>query len=454
VEAVSAIESEEITTRGYFKEIAHLAMPVMFGIMMHNILHFADRYFIAKIGIQAAAATSMSGVLIWTIISFSSLVSGGTVALVSRKVGEKNLAEASCGAEQSLLLGLLLSIIISIISYLGIESVFRFYEAEAEVARLGILYFIFLIPGFPCMIIGSITAAIFQASGDTKTPVKVFMCMGLINLILDPILIFGLGPFPVLGVKGAAIATITAQFLALIVLIYKLQHFHRLPLLRFNRIRPNFNMITRILRIGVWTGLNSFSRPLSAIFVQKVLAFHGTAAVAGFSFGLQWVSILFIVLEGLRVAISTMVGQKLGAKNFAGVKLTIQAGLKFGFLAITGILFVGILLSRQLIEIFTDDPLVISLGSGYIVVTFIAMLLGIPMTVYTAAFNGSGDTRPPTVISFLANWLGKIGIAYIASYWLGFGPFCVWIAIAVSIVIEGIAMPLWFRRGKWQEKSV
>jgi len=440
--------------RDSFKNIVSLSFPVIFGQIMFTILHFSDRFFISKLGINEAAGSSLSGGLVWVMFSVIALVSGGTIALISRKVGENNTKEASSAAEQSILLAFIISLSLTIITFYFSENIFAFYGAEQIVEDIGLSYFGIIVFGFPMMMTASVVGAAFQAAGNTKTPMKVFTFMSIFNLILDPILIFGIGPIPSLGVDGAALATVIAESFAFIYILKKLSTFKKLNINKYLSFRPDFDMMKRILRIGMWAGLNSLSRPLSAIFLQKVITFHGTNCIAAFSFGIQWISILFIFQDGLRVAVSTLVGQNLGKKDLDEVYDTVKSGIIFGAIVMSFFTILGLIYADIAISIFSLNEEIIKYGASYLRIVLYGILFVVPITVYGAVFNGSGDTMPPTVISFLSNWGGKIVFAYVASYYLGYGINSVWLAITISIVLEGLGMTIWYKRGGWIKKKV
>lgn len=432
------------------KKILKLSLPVMMGEIMFSILSFVDRFYIAKLGINEAAGSSLSSTIVWVLIALSTLITGGTIALVSRMVGEKNEKGVSKSAEQSILLALFLGLFLGGVTYLFSSDIIGFFNAEPVVEKLGIDYFSILLLGYPLIMIGSTSGVIFQSSGNTKTPMMIFTGMSILNIILDPMLIFGFN----LGVEGAAWATVISEFVASSWILIRLYKDKNLNLSWLRTFIPDISMIKRILKIGMWSGMNSLSRPLSAIFLQKIITFHGTYFVAAFSFGIQWISIIFIFMQGMRVAISTLVGQFLGQNNHKGAEDTTKTGLQFGYIFIMIVMAVGMPLSKQAIGIFTSDPTVIEAGRWYLIIVLAGMLFEVPMTVYAAAFNGAGDTAPPTVIAFISNWIGKIGFAAIATYYFGLGINWVWFAITLSLIIEGIGLSIWFKRGKWMHKTV
>lgn len=446
---------------GTFQNIFILAIPVVMGQLAHFILNFADRFFIAKIGINEAAGASLCTSLMWIFFSFTSLVSGGTIAIVSRKIGEKNFTEANTGAEQSMFLAFFIGISLSVLCYYLSNTIMSFFHAEAAVTMAGLNYFRIIICCFPMLILSQTLWAIFQASGNTKTPMIVFTGMSLLNLIIDPFLIFdSMTLFNIkiygwgLGIKGAAWATFLAETYAIIWMFLELYRYKGIRIRRFWKIRPDISMQKRILKIGFWTGINSFSRPLSVAVIQRILAFHGTLSIAAFIFGLQWIMLIFLFFEGLRVAVSTTVGKNLGKKDIAEAEKTISSGIVIGYVIVIFFMFFGFLFADKAIEIFTSDAYIILIGKGYLQIVLVGMIFSVPMNIYGAAFNGAGDTMPPMIVSFLSNWPGKVGIAAFASYYLGYGVNGVWVAIAISIFMEGTGVYIWFKRGNWKNKIV
>ena len=436
------------------KKIIQLSLPVMMGEIMFSLMSFIDRYFIARLGIEQSAGASLSSTVIWVLMTVSALITGGCVALVARRTGENNKEERSKSAEQSLFLALSFGVIIAVTGFYFSPAIMGFYNAEPAVEALGVDYLSILILGYPMVMIAHTAASVFQASGDTRTPMKIFISMSIMNIMLDPIMIFGLGPVPAMGVKGAALATLISEFIAcslIIIIIYS----HKEYGLSVKRtFIPDFSMIRRILAIGGWSGMNSLSRPLSAIVLQRIITYHGTACVAGFSFGVQWISIIFIFMQGMRVSISSLVGRFLGMREIKKAEDTTKAGLQFGFAFVSFVAVFGIVLAKQAIGVFTTDPSVVAAGSGYLVIVFIGMFFDVPMTVYAASFNGAGNTAPPTVAAFLANWVGKIGFAFASTYVFGLGINWVWAAISVSMVIEGLGLAFWHKKGYWKLRSV
>ncbi len=437
-----------------YKIILKLSFPVIIGMLMHYILAFADRFFISKLGINQAAGTSLSGTLYWVLMSFTPIITGGTSAIVSRKVGEQNNKEATEGAEQSILLSIVVGLLLSLIAYFSADFVFDFFNAEKTVSFFGLEYYKTIIIGYPFLFISVTTSTIFQSAGDTKTPMFIFSMMCLLNTVLDPIFIFGYGFIPELGVKGGAIATVLAEIFAFVYLQIELLRFKKIKISPIFKLKFNVEMSKRLLKVGLWSGLNGFSRPVSAIILQKIIVFHGTKTLAAFSFGLQWVAIIWVFLDGVTIAITTIVGQYIGAKKIEWINQILNKGLIIGTLVVLPFSLLSVFFGEYGILLFSSDLEVVKIGTIYLIITMSLMIFDVLLIVYTAAFNGAGDTKPPMIISFVSNWIFKILFAYITTYVLKLNSTWVWIAISLSFITEGLGLWIWFKKGKWKEKIV
>ena len=437
-------------TKPTYKNILILSIPIMIGMFVHYAFTFADRFFIATLGLKQAAGGAISSTLFWVIFTFTGLVSGGAIALVSRKKGENNENELKDIIEQSLFLALVVGISIAIVGYFTANQLFAFFDVEEIVAFYGKEYYQTFLFGYPMMYISITVSVIFQAVGETKIPMLIFSFMSLLNIVLDPILIYGVGDIPSFGIKGAAYASIISEIISgiwMLILFYKK---FKIKL----AIKPKLDMIKRILKIGTWSGLSGFSRPVSGLALQKIIAFYGTSAVAGFGFGIQWLSIAFIFAEGIRVAVSTMVGQYLGSNRLDYLKLTIKKAFILGSMALVTSILLGVIFAKEGISIFSKDPEVIKIGSSYLRIVMISLVFDIPLTVFLAVFSGAGDTKPPMIISFIANWPVKILMASITTYVLGMTIIAVWYAVALSIMVEGMGLYFWYLRGNWLKKKI
>lgn len=443
------------------RQIIRLSIPVIVGQISHTVLNFTDRFFISRLGVIEAASVGLCVALMWFLFALSAVICGGTIALVSRKMGEQKPSEAAHSAEQSLLLSMVFGILVALICYGSSAFVFSLFGVEPQLERLGLQYFRILLIGYPFIMVIVTAASVFQATGDTKTPMKIFAFMSFANLVVDPFLIFssfkmlgieihGFG----LGIRGAGYATIMTEAYAACLMLMALYRFPRVKLARLWRIKPESGMIGRILRIGVWQGLNGLSRPLTAVILQKILAFHGTFAIAAFMFGVQWVSIIFLLFEGLRVAVATMVGQNLGRKDFQRAMDTVSSGLVIGNGLLLIFMGLGFPLADRAMGMFTQNPTLIGMGVDYLDIVLVGMIFSVPMTIFGAAFSGAGDTRPPMFVSLFANWVTKVGLAYLATYWLGLDVTSIWFAIAISIWVEGLGLWIWYRKGHWKTKVI
>ncbi len=431
--------------------ILRLAFPAMIGMSLHNIMLIMDTFWVGKLGKEQVAAVAMSGSILWVLMSFVPLISAGTMAMVARAVGRGDIEDASGTGITSLFLGLMLGFALGVPGFLASSSIFRLYGVEEAVCHWGDIYLSVIFIGLPLFFFNMVATTFFQASGDTVSPMIVLAIENALNIILDPILMFGLIGFPAMGVAGAAAATVIVNILAVIAFVVLML---KKRIVSFSSFKIKKEIVTRIFSIGWPASLQALARPLSGTILFWVVAFYGTAAVAGFGIGMRSLSFMFIYLFGFNIATSTLVGQFLGAESREKAQKVVRRSLILGF-AMQGIfsLFFGIF-AFHVVNIFNDSPDVVAFGTGYLQVIVIGMFLGIPSFSFGGAFQGAGDTKPPMIFSLLGNWVLKIPVAVFTTFVLGWSIGGIWWAINLSIIFESVALAIWYRRGRWAERKI
>jgi len=276
----------------------------------------------------------------------------------------------------------------------------------------------------------------------------------VINIVMDRILIFGINGHFAFGIKGAAAATLLGQTVAMVVLLVLVLRTLEIDLRSYMKdIRLDPLMLKRILRVGGFSVAYGITRPFTGLLMYKAAAQSGTEAIAAFKVGGMLLSLLFILIGGLEVAISIMVGQNLGKKDLDKIDKLMKTGMKLAFASIAVLAIPYFILPRLLMMIFSRDAAVIEIGIRYLRIVYLGLLSLTFTTVFNAAFRGAGDNFPPMVGALVANWLVKIPVAYylVAK---GFGSNGVWFAIAVSIAVEAAIAAVFFARGSWKTKKV
>ncbi|WP_425449162.1 MATE family efflux transporter [Dethiothermospora halolimnae] len=439
-------------------QIWTLAWPLMLSQFLQTCLQLADTWFINRIGItEATGAVGIGTSILEIFIVFSQLIAAGSIALIARSMGKKDEKDALVITEQSLFLSLFFGTIIAIVCYVFREQLLSIFNDNKEMKDYAIVYLQFVILGVPFMFFNLTGRAILQARGDSKTPMIIFVIMNIINVVLDPILIFGLGSFEGLGFKGAAIATATSNIVAFIFMALAIgkQLFDGKVSKIIRNFKISIHTVKRILKIGFFSAIQAVSRPITGFLMFKIASLSGAEAVSAFTIGGRMFNLVFIFLAGLDMAISVLVGQNLGKKDIKEAENVVEDGLK---LAIMNMIIFSIpyfVFPKFIMLLFESKNMeVVNIGVNYLRITYVGLIFVVFTIVLGGAFKGSGDTMPPMVSSLIANWAFKLPFAYILSQMLNVGSNGVWIAISLSVIIEALINRGWFKKGTWKYKKV
>lgn len=432
------------------RTIWRLAFPVMIGQALHTVLVLTDMWFITRLGTVEAAAAGTGTSLLGVIQVFPILVSAGVVALVARETGAQNKDKIKEITATGIGLSLIIGALITIFSFLMLDQLlWIFGDADQSVLLMSRRYVGIGLFGLPFFFSNATTRSVVQATGDTRTPVKVFVFANLLNICLDYVFIYVFQ----MGISGAAIATVMAEIVAFFLMIrltYASVYEKSFDQIK-GHLRLQLHTAIRILKIGGYAVLQMITRPFTGLIMYRLVLTHGVPAGAAFGIGGRLFNFVFIFLAGLGTAVSVMVGQNLGKGDQEGNKQLLRqgvilAGLNMLFFAVPFYIF-----PSAVMRFFVNDPETIAIGAMYLRITYTGVLFAALSTVFGAAFSGAGDTFPPMIASLIGNWAIKIPLAYALSPQ---GSNGIWLAIALSVVIESLIMTLWFRKGKWQHKVI
>ncbi|MBW9157299.1 MATE family efflux transporter [Clostridium sp. FP2] len=436
------------------KKIFMLSWPIMIGMILQSFLGTVDTYFIAKLGTNEAAAAALSNSASSVIFVISTLVSAGTIALVSRSYGEGDMEAVRSFSGQSFTLSLIFGIILSIICFLNTGNIIKLiFNPEPNVAALTEKYLSVVFIGTIFVFLNSVLRTILQSLGDTLTPLIIFGISNLINAILDPLFMFTFH----LGIAGAAIATVISMvFSCIAITIVLIRKIYDSSLNKFIRsMKLQLNNSIRILKIGGWACLQQVARPITGMFMfSLVYTVGGREGTAAFGIGGQLFNYTFIFLVGLSTAISIMVGQSLGRGDINGCDKIIKEGLKLAGYNMILFSIPYLIFPANIMSFFINDPLVIRTGAEYLRIVYVGLIFVVYTTIYGGAFQGSGDTFPPMISSIVANVVLKLPIAYILASTLNMGTNGVWAAVSLSVVIEAVIIIVYFKTNRWKEKII
>jgi putative MATE family efflux protein len=409
-----------------------------------------DAFWVGRLGSAPLAAVMTSLFSLWMLYSFADLVAVGATALVARHVGAGDLGRAGKVATDAVALGLIVSAPFVIAGGFGARAIFRFVGGASEVQELGSAYLSICAAASPVIFSALILEAIARAVGDTRRPMHVLSATLLVNAALDPFLILGWGPFPRLGVQGAAAATVAAQIVGLLLFIRLFKRRDApLRLAPFRTREMSVASFGRILLIGLPTTLNGILFSFVYLWFGSIAARFGTGSLAAIGLGNRVESLAYLTAYGFSVATAAMVGQNLGAGRPERAERTAWTAVGIIFAFVTAYAVALVLFRRPIVSLFTRDPSVIASGAGFLRVLALCIPFVGPEVVISGAFGGAGNTVPPTVISLPLS-LARIPLAWLLAVALGWGPSGIWWTITVTCAVRSLLLVGWFRTNRWK----
>jgi putative MATE family efflux protein len=447
-------KERDLTTGSISKAIWILAIPMIVSNMLQSAFNLVDMAFVGRLGPVALAAVAMAGQILMIVMFLMIGVGAGTTALVSRAIGEKNRAKADNIAMQTAIIGLIGSVVFGTIGYFASPWLLKFLGASPEVIEVGTGYLQITFAGIMALVYMFSIAAVLQGAGDAATPMIILGLSTILNIALDPLLIFGIGIFPRLGVNGAAWATVISRGIGAIIALEVLLRGRSRVHVRLKYLKFDFDIIWRILKIGIPASAQMTLRGLVGVVVIAVVAGFGTAAVAAYGVGIRFHMLAMMPGFALGMAAQTLVGQNLGAKqpDRASRSAWTTTGYYSIFMLTMSALF--IIFAPSLILIFNNDPQVLEMGTNFLRITAWGYLFIAFSLIFNRSLSGAGDTISPLILTFVALWLVQLPLAIYLSRIPGLGVNGIWIAVVASYVVQGITTVAWFQTGKWKHKKV
>jgi putative MATE family efflux protein len=431
-----------------------LAVPMVLEMMMESVFAVADIFFVGRLGADAVATVGITESLMTVVYAVAMGLSIGATATVARRIGEKDPDGAARAAVQSIAIALVVAAVVAAVAITRAPTLLRAMGASEEVVRTGSSFTRVMLGSSGSVLLLFLINAIFRGAGDAAIAMRVLWFANAVNILLGPCLIFGLGPFPRLGVTGAAIATSIGRTSGVVYQLYRLTRGDSRIVVRAAHFRPDARVmatITRLSGVGVFQG---FIATASWIWLIRILTGFGSAAVAGNTIGIRIIMFALLPSFGVSNAAATLVGQNLGARRPDRAEAAVwRAGLYNTLcLGVVGLIF--LLFAPQLIRVFSSDPEVIPYGVRCLRIIAGGFLFYGYGMVLTQSFNGAGDTRTPTLIHLVCLWMLEIPLAWVLAYPVGLGPTGVFIAVSVAFSALAVVSGLLFRRGTWKTKRV
>jgi putative MATE family efflux protein len=442
------------TTGPIGRAILLLAIPMVLEMIMESVFAVVDIFWVSHLGKEAAATVGLTESLLTLIYALAIGLSIGAMAMIARRIGEQNPEGAASAAVQAIVLALIVSIVIGAIGAPLAPRLMKMMGGSPWVVEHGSAFTRVMLAGNVTVVMLFMINAIFRGAGDAAIAMRTLWLANWINIALGPCLIFGIGPFPKLGIVGAAIATNIGRGTGALFAISKLVREGG----RFNierrhlRIEPT--IIGRLIRLSATGTFQVFIGMASWIGLVRIISSFGSNAVAGYTFGIRVILFALLPSWGMSNAAATMVGQALGAKDPDRAERAVwKAGFyNMIFLGIVGLIF--ILFAPQIIWLFTGEQDVAQYGVACLRTVAYGFLFYAYGMVIGQSFNGAGDTWTPTIINLFVFWLWEIPLAYVLGVALGWGPQGVFISMTIAFSTLAVVSGLVFRRGRWKKRVV
>ncbi|MGL5785869.1 MAG: MATE family efflux transporter [Bacteroidales bacterium] len=440
------MQVKDLTTGSIARNLISLSVPIISASFVQMTYNMIDMFWIGHYSVTAVAAIGAAAFFSWMSNAFSYITKVGVEVTVSQALGEgdksKAVDYARYGYTWSLIIGTLFAIFMMLFSRQAIG----FFGLEESVEAEGAMFLRWIAPGFLLTFLNQVFSGIYNASGNSKPPFRI-NAVGLIaNIILDPIFIYGWGPVPELGLKGAAIATTLSQLFVFSMFAARFFSAKRSPVQKMQFINPFKDPNSfRLLRIGAPVGAQNLLFCFISMFVAQLAASFGKEGIAAYGVGAQFEAVTWMSAGGFSTALCAFVGQNYGAHRFDRIKkafaYTTRVAGVIGIVVSIAFLLAG----DQLFSLFVSDPYTAHVGGGYLRIIALSQLFMILEIVSSGAFNGLGKTIPPSIVNITFN-LMRIPLAYLFVYHLNWGITGVWWSISLSSVCKGIILYIWYFR--------
>src|SRR5271166_2861957 len=445
---------QDYTTGNLNRAILLLAVPMVLEMVLESLFAVVDVFWVGRLGANAVATVGLTESMLSLVFAVGMGLSLSTTAMVARRIGEKDPEGAADAAVQAILLGLIVSLAIGVPCFLFAPRLLGLMGASPDIISTGSGYTRICLGGSCAVLLLFLNNAIFRGAGDAAIAMRLLWVSNIINLILDPCLIFGWGPFPKMGVTGAALATFTGRSIGVMYQFYRLlKGTERIRILT-RQVRVHLDVLWRLVRVSV-TGILQFAiAHTSWIGLVRIVSTFGAAAVAGYTIAIRIVVFVILPSWGLSNAAATLVGQNLGAGKPERAESAVwRTGIyNVIFLGMVGVVF--IIFAEPIVRLFIRDPVVVPLGAACLRIVSYGNLGYAYFMVMMQAFNGAGDTITPTIVNFFGFWCFEIPLAYVLAKPLGMRSNGVFYSIAIAESSMALASAILFKQGRWKKKKI
>lgn len=443
----------DLTRIGLHRAIWLLAVPMTLEMAVTSVYQIADLYWVGRLGSQALAAVSIAGMVRWAIVSLSNGLAIGGLAIVARRIGERRPEAADHATAQAVVFALVASLGMALLGLVTMRPLLVLLGADQYVLPLGLAFLRVTYLGLWAVVMVPVVNALFRGAGDANIAFGALAFATAVSVVLEPFLVLGWGPFPRLGITGAALSLILGQGLGLTLQLLILASGRARIRLNLHDLRPDPEVIRRIVEIGTPSTVQMFLRATSRVVVLGLVGMFGTYALAGYGVANRVLLVAFIPGFGLGNAAATLVGQNLGAQQPERAAKSAWFIAGYNVALMTAFVLFAFPMASRLVALFDATPAVVTYGTAALRVIAASYLVSAVGVVMGRGLDGAGNTVPAMSINAFSLWALQIPLAFLLTR-TSLGADGIWWGIAMANMANGLLMAYWFHRGGWKRREV
>lgn len=452
-EALAGTE-RDYTTGSIGRAVFLLSVPMILEMAMESLFGVVDIFFVARLGVDAVNTVGLTESMLTILFGIAMGLSMATTAVIARRTGEKDEDGAAVAAVQSVVLGLAVSLVMGLAGFLFAPNLLALMGAVPSVVATGSTYTRIILSGSGIILMLFLLNGIFRGAGDAAVAMRVLWLANAVNILLVPCLTTGWGPFPELGVTGAAIATTTGRGIGVLYQLYLLFSGRSRVRLRPAHLRVEWDTLARLGRMASEAALQFLIATASWLLMARLVASFGPAAIAGYTIAVRIIIFCILPAWGMANAAATLVGQNLGAGKPDRAEQSVWRTGSYNAIFLGTLAIIFLTIPATVVRLVTDDPAVVSVAANclrYFSAVYPLFAYGM---VIVQAFNGAGDTRTPTWINLFCYWFWQIPLAWALGFPAGLGTGGIFAAVSVAEATLAVVGMYFFRRGAWKLKQV
>jgi putative MATE family efflux protein len=445
---------QDFTEGAIGRAIFLLAVPMILEMAMESLFGIVDVFFVARLGTDAVATVALTEGMLAIVFGIAMGLSMATTAMVARRTGEKDPRGAAIAAVHAIGLGIVISAVIALAGGLNAPRLLQLMGASAGILRTGSTYTTIVLGCVSIIFMLFLINGIFRGAGDATLAMRTLWLANIINIVLDPCLINGWGPFPRLGVTGAAVGTAIGRGTGVLFQLWMLFGQRGRITVSSKDLKLDVSVLVRLVRVSVSGMVQFLVATASWLGMVRITALFGSAALAGYTIAIRIIIFTILPSWGMANAAATLVGQNLGAHKPARAERSVWLTGFYNMIFLGLVAIVFIVFAGPLVGIFTSDPAVLGFGTNCLRFVSYGYVFYAYGMVMVQAFNGAGDTVTPTIINLFCYWLWQIPLAYNLALSAHMGPNGVFAAITIAESTLAVVSVVVFRRGRWKQQKI